>query len=355
MISSIERRAEKLRHSIQQQINLADDELDRLQNYFNNLKSEICQVNERIKTIRHSIKRRKDSKDNLFKCSEAQKRAIIAQLSAQHFQNIQKVDLQHSESIQSLQIEFEQQLDNIQLVHNNKIQQKISLIEKEIDKTRTILLNSKKNQVTEEDFEFDENNQEIKNVALSRIITLENAIKAQNKDRTKSLQRLKSQLFECITSLEDSDMNQKRKVEQVIGAINQCDMNYQEKLKKLTRNHSRVIGDLKRKLNDAEKKSIIYSKSIQRTNAQFDEKISSLSKEREYLSKDFDQINNNIKKSNKYDIIEITKKLNQLQQNLSTSEDNLYRERTINENLKREIFRIKSEQKISKRRRILNI
>ncbi|KAH0794140.1 hypothetical protein GPJ56_002018 [Histomonas meleagridis] len=353
----MERRINQFQTKVQQNINIANDQLRQCSEYYGLIQAEIKEIQDRIRKLDRHYQQAHNTKDGKEKRKSVIYKTKISQFNSRYQNAIQQLIEQQSKEIQEINDDFESTLLEIEAHNQNLIEEKCQPIERQIQITTHKIEQTKekiqkiqgKTITIEEDLITDFDSQ--------RISSLEESIQNSNNERLKRLIRAKNQLTDCVRSLENMESNHTAQIENLQQQLTDIETDYQNKLKNKTDQINQLSKIYHKKIADLENKNKILKKSLQLNEANFQTLMTSAANESAQVTKSI----TNIKRSQRESLSKCNEMqsakfdYDELKRKLEKSEKELIKEREENDRLKREIARIVHQRKIAKRRAELGL
>lgn len=350
----MERRMEQFQNRVQTNINLADDEIARLQSYLSTVQGEILDVKDKLNS--HNIKSAQVQQEVIGrkKRSQAQIDAKIARMKADHHSKIQEIQQLHSDEIKSMQHDFEDTMAQLDQITREKTQKRVGPIEDVMKQTEMTIKKMKDSFGSSERAAETEAINDIKSLQelqYSRQQRLEVAVQKRNQERLESLVQAKTRLSDCVNTLEEMERNHTISMENYKRQLEAMDNRYQEKIKRDSERQNRTTEGLSRKYAEYEKRYRALQRTIKKIKQHHQQQIEEAVREGETLKLTAAAYETQTTQSTK-EISKIqsnNKLLIDLKRKLETRENELAQARTNNESMKREIARLKHEIRLRKR------
>ena len=350
----IARHNDQLQFKIQQSINLADDEINRLKNYLLILEAKKKEAQQRIGQLKSIILKKNASAK--YKKANINRSIAITKLQAEHNQILKQLYQKYQEEMNNLQLSF------IKITNDNQAKWKTNVLERSIPYDNQIsLLKSKhdklifmKTSTLDEEKKIMNDGGDVRKIQNQRIQYLEKCVSQKNIERYQNLRNAKNRLAETVSIIESHEKDYQTKIASYEKAIERLDAHYQGQLQRETNKGKQTIEFLARKVERAEKKANMYEKSIHQIEQHSKAQLSEAQKEalqQQSLQQKLSLTQSEDEKS-KNDAESLQKQLNNLQDNLKSLEIKLLSLRSQNETYKREIGRIKHEQQFAPRLKV---
>lgn len=359
MNALLERRMEQFQSKVQQNINLADDEITRLASYLQTLKGDIVDVKDQLSRVAIKTAQLQQEATGKEKRYQASIETVVAKLKKEHHSVMKELQERHSQEIAAVYQAYQEEIAEIEKVTNQKIKQRTGPVEELLAQTQNQYKRMVEAQSTVDktlELESMEDIRVIQELELERQRRLESAIEARNQERLESLLQAKSRLSDCVATLEEMDRNHASKMQSYMTRIETMDSRYQDQMKRETEKHNRVVEQLKRRQYDLDARSAALERTRSKIERNHKRQIEQAIQEGESLKLSIEaheaRSQQTAQESGK--VQAWAAKLEQLKKKLESSENNLMQARTENEAMKREIARLKHEARMARRRPVLD-
>lgn len=356
MSTTTNRRIERFQNKLQQRINLADDEIARLNDYYGSVLAEITKANDQLDRFLRLSEQKSQNMTGNSKKEIAEHNAAIASMNAQHAKDLIELQEKHSREILSLQRDFEDTLKEVDRWAQSCIEQKTFAIDQQLGKT-TIAIDQTKQSLAMSSNEVQNDSvvgtQQQLEYETDRIRRLEEKLKTRNQERLDTLLALKSRLAECTQVLEEVDQNHTNAMNNYVYKLESTDKRYEERVQKEAEKHEKELFAYQRQLENLKRKINSYQNQIERTSIRSREKIASVEQNSVQIMTSVHISSANAIttiSTETTDINNANKNLEQAELALAQKENELLQARTENESLKREIARLRHEALIKERR-----
>lgn len=380
MSSTFEKRIERLQNKIQVKINLANDEIDRLRSDYAILQGQIVEVVDQLNKLTNYMTQIKHIQLGVNRRKQVSIDTMISKLKKEYNLQLQQIESSHTQQINDLTKDYENSIKEIGKNSDIIIEKQIEPINKAIEDTKadlqkikyeykaitsgnqSYISNSSINSSMDAEFRSSHESE------VESIRKLEKQIQKQNQERLNSILQGKTKLQECVETIDEMEKNHNTEMENYKAKLDALDQMYQDKIRIRSEKHHKTIEKLTRKLSEYNDKINSIQNTIQKVQnhhksqidkalAEGDSLSSQISEKARQYSASFSGININISKSktdinysNDYsDTNDESNRLIKLKERLEKSENELYKARTENESLKREVARLKHEEKMAPR------
>lgn len=355
MSALLERRMEQFQYKVQQNINLADDEISRLAGYLSVVRGDITDAQDQLNRISLKTTQLEQQSAGREKRHKANLDTFIASMNTRHHRLMQELQERHAQELSSIHQSFRENIAQIEQLMHEKIQQKTGPVEDLLKKTQTQYQKLVDTQgISAKSLEADalEDIRGLQELEFQRQKRLEATLAARNQERLDSLLQGKARLSDCVNTLEEMERNHASSMETYKTKLETMDQCYHERVKRETERHSRVVESLKRKQSEIEKRADALQKTVQRIQKCHKRQVEDAVREGEMLRTTIESTEAKSQQGERETakVQEWTNKLQQLKKKLENSENTLMQARTDNETMKREIARLKHEAVMATRR-----
>lgn len=379
MSSFLEKRVERLQNKIQVKINLANDEIDRLKSDYAIIQGQICEVIDQINRLTNYMTQRKHIQIGVNRRKQVSIDTLISKMKKEYNLQLQELESSHSQQINNLNREYETSMKEIEKHSDIIIEEKVGPINKAIEDTKADLqrikyeyqaissTNKSSFSNSSMNLDMDDEFRSSHESEIENIRKLEKKIQVQNQERLNSILQGKSKLQECVEKIDEMEKNHSTEMESYQAKLDALDKTYQEKIRIKSEKHHKTIEKLTQKLKEYNDKITTIQNTIQKVQnhhklqidkalAEGDTLSSQITEKAKQYSASFSGLNINVSKYrndvSSYDYSEVSDekgRLDMLKEKLEKIENELHKERTENESLKREIARLKHEAKMAPR------
>jgi chromosome segregation ATPase len=353
MNSILERRIEQFQSRIQQNINLADDELERLSNYLTLLRGEVVEANDQLTSVQRQITQATQQSRGRKKRIEASFGTVIAQLKTQHEAYVRELQEKNTAEIECIEKAYQAKLRDFENLAQRRIRAKVAPIADALDQTQRKRL-SESVTLREKELEMAsiEDLQSLQEIDINRQRRLESTIQARSQERLASLLQAKSKLSECVATLEEMERNHNTFCASSQSRLDNLDVRHRERVAREKERREREISSLTRKAEELHKKEKALNNTVQKIEGRLRMQIENAVKDGELLRREMSAKRDApVDKGHEERLANWRQTLKGLRKKLELRESELLRARTDNESMKREIGRLKHEIRVAKWRR----
>ena len=368
-----DRHVESFQYKIQQRVNLANDEISRLLSDLSLLKGQIVEVTDQIHRIDRQLMQSSQEYIGRNRRQQASLDTYISSLRKNHCLKLQEIQERHSQDLLSLQKEYQHSLDCIQKKSKSQIEKKNSKYDELIQNEKNILKQMELELTQIRNYtnyaksapprEVISNHDE----QIKRQKQLQRTILKRNQERLDAMNEGKARLADCIATLDDMESNHASEIENYKIKLEALDQRYQAKIVREKENHRREVDAIKKRIEANNYRSNNLQKTIDKVQKHHKMQIKTALEEGEVFQQMSTGTNRSSKSNATNGIYEFQGKyasytsdgksvddlmnhLNHLKKILEEKENELMKERTDNESLKRELGRLKHEERMEKRR-----
>ena len=359
--SALDIRAEQIEQRILQETTIFDDEISSLNEYLGSLRNEMDDIKDQIKFVETQQEFSENDKERKSFNINLRKQIKHSNAKITHLNKLQRLNILHAEQIKNMTLDFENLLDQIAEWSDQKTEQRIYPICKEIKKIERMInaLESSppgiKTHVDEEDNEI--TLEALQAIEEKRIKDLEMLILQKKKQRVNELMLVKDQLASCLSTLENINQRHSREMNSAKNRLVSKTENNENKLNDLKEKYHNDLESLRQAVLKKESKAASLEEKFDRHNSDFNQKMYEIKTESDQtlfginsivsnniISKSFVE-NTNLKQ--KY-IVEIQ----HLNDEIIKKKRLLEKEQEINLVLKRELNKRKIDKKLELRKEL---
>lgn len=355
MTSTYTRRVERFQNRFQQRVNLADDELARLNTYYNSLRAEVVDAQDKLNRIKIQTEQVYEVVSGNVAKANAEHKARIALIKANHSKKVAESQKLHDDEMIKYHSDYEKTLKEVEEWSKTMVDNHTKDIDDQIEHVMN-LMDKIRNAIPQSDEETGDQINDAKRLLefdLNQTSRLEEDLKRKTEERLEILSQLKEKLFESVSTLEELDSHHANVMRNISGKISTIDERYQEKIKQETEKQNHIKNELETKLNDLNFKIAAVQRLINATEDNAKSKLEQVSQEADSLKSDVMIFSTSQPPNNSMEQTELmnsTREYDDVEKLLSVKENELIQTRTQNESLKREIARLKHEELIRQKR-----
>jgi hypothetical protein len=360
---TLERRVERFQARAQQEINLADDKIDRYREYLSVRQAEIVEVEDQLRRFANERNQILSQQAGIQKHLSVAKQARISQLRSEHENAISALVKQQEEDITALTRNFQSMLDLRNANAQTNSNKKQNGIRRSIEEAKSTIGKLQRH-ITEINTVFDtdleEDAAEKHRLEAERIRYLEEAVKEHESYRLECLLQGQDKLAECVRTLEGMGEAHGIRLDKLQTRLEDMDDNHERKLQEVSSKSSGEIRTLKRRIKEEELKTQRLQKAVKKAEERHRLEIEGMELENNRLRGAYSELLGTLKqipapqvekKVNESEAIEAVR----LRKELGARELVLAREREMNTSLKREIAQCVHDKKVAQRRAALNL
>jgi len=334
---SLERRIAQFKNKLEQKVNLCDEEIERLVNDTNVLKTEMIRIKDEINIL--SIK---ENQEKSLKNGKKNVRSIPyekqkLQTTIKYNKELIDIKMHHEQEINAIHDEFELQLfsidkkteENVGFInksYENKSKEYQSILSKS-GTSYSILGNSEK------EYEFDDDSQQ------NLMKKLQISISKKQRERYDELANEKNRLNACISVLEEKDRDHIMNMERLNHILESMDQKYTDKLNRMRDQAHKEFSNLNRRMIDYQRKVDILMKKVQQSDDNHNNRMNGILMEKESLILQSSEKKTKTNESDSYN--NSLRNLSNLKRSLDEKDQKLIELRKRNDFLVRELARIK--------------
>lgn len=347
----MDRRAQKFQFQVQQRLNLADDELARLDTYKQSLEGDISALSDQLRRFKSHANYRMSQSQGKQKLGVSQHNVVLSHMKSEHAVRLTDIEHAHNDEVAKYQDDFQRTLEEVEQWGDDAIRRETSEIESRIERTTQAIEKTKsiESVVQDESERYErESGQKTMKFDVGRIKRLEAALKQKTQDRLAVLNGLKDRLAESIGTLEDLERDHASKMNSLTGNLEAADRAYEKKTTAMREKHEKEMRTTKNRLNGIVARRKILEKSMAQASRQAQLEMENVQVNTSELRTQADLVREATKASvsdtTSMDIATTSKSLKDAKTELADRENRLLQMRVDNENMKREVARLKHEK-----------
>jgi chromosome segregation ATPase len=349
-----DRQMEQFQNRVQQNINLADDEIARLTNYLSMLHADIADVQDQLTRANMKNTQLSQEQSGREKRSYANAETVIARLRAEHHIFMRSVQERQTQEINGLHHSFEEAITGIERMSMQKITAKVGPVEGMITQAKG---DHKRIQdsigAAAKSLESDAliDLRELQTVENRQQRRLEATIQNRTQDRLDSLIQAKGRLSDCVATLEEMERNHASRMATFKTRLETMDARYRQKIQRDTERHNRMTEGINRKISEFDNRGNALQKTAAKIERHHKGQIETAVRQGEYVKADVLAAEARSQASSKeaVKVQQWTVRLQELKQKLESRENELAQARNDNDGMKRELARLQHEARIAKR------
>lgn len=363
MNDSFEQRTNDFQYKIQQKLNLANDEIDRLKLHYAFIQGEITEISDKLNKMNVLMPQTKLIHDGIKKRSNISTNTLILKIKKEYDLKIQQIQKKHSEEIDKLNHDFSKTLNEIEHHAELLTKEEVTPIFEEMDKTQQSYndiiyssINYSNNYSSRSSFyDLDLNllsNDEIlehHQKENQRIAKLQRMIKRKNDERLQCILNGKSKLQQCVDTLDQMEEEHTNRMNYFAMKISNLDNLFEKRINNQNEKHKNTLDKLNEKQKKYEGHISMIRGTIQKVQEHHKKQINDTLKEGSVYQSQIANQNSSTTEEIKLKHNEQSTKLDQLHSKLQALENDLVAARTENDSLKREFNRLKHEEKMQSR------
>ncbi|EAY18392.1 hypothetical protein TVAG_045940 [Trichomonas vaginalis G3] len=347
MSLALERRCQIFQKKLEQNLMIADTQIQQLMDYYTSLEAQNTELSDQITRLDNQFQQEVSIKQGSELRRRAQLKSKLASLKDQYRQEIS--DLKHAQALQlqEIQKDFENSLQKLQ----NDDKKQTDKIEKVYNQTITELETTLEK--TQQDITIADNEKvdyQTKDIYEAQIQDLQNVLAQKNQERVNNLLSSKQKLLDCVTSLEENEKEHKLKMDQMREKLLQEEAAYKQKIQSIKDSYSSTLGPIKKQITNQENQYRKVKKEIHDFKSEASIQLNNMNTVFERTRQDLTHYS---KISQQSTVIEkpsanIDTRSEELRRIVRQKEETLNKEQEINNKLKREICRLRFERRTAK-------
>lgn len=352
----------KFQIKIQTEINLADDELNRLELYYKQLQSEIQKIQNVIQNYQRENIHKENHSKKISQIKTLNSKIYISKIRSQHASKIKTIQELQNREVEQMQKDFESSLLEIQNWEKNLIIQKTSSLDKEISQIQELL--SQQTQSNNENDSFYDSSDDTINFDKRKMDILEERTQNITHSHKIYLRSLHNKLKEFQNTAVRENNKHLRIIQNKQKLIDNLNSSYNTKVHDMNARHQVEINEYNAQLTQIENQIKSFQEAQEKRISKIDTLIQNTVSQNTLMSSEirssFSHYSSSIHNStddtqmifqnNEMEEIENARsKLEEAQICLQEKENTLMELRTTQESLIREIKRVQHENELSKR------
>ena len=359
MSNVLDRRIEHFQHKVQQNITLADDEIQRLAQDLQALQGEISEVKDQLGRVNVQLNQSEQAAKGKYQRELAKSRLKVSQVKIQNENRIKEIIEKHRVDMEALQNDYQNSLAQLSVWATKREQQRtaqldiaMKQIEDQTNDMKNTISTVERTAVDAAGAEVEE----LQKIEYSRMSRLERSVKAKNEERLAALLSAKARLSDCVATLEEMERNHSLTMSSYQGKLNALDSNYQQRVKRMQELSAREIENLKRKLQETKRRDESMRDQIDQIQHNQKRQMFSAVREGEELRIQMQSVGAEAAQANEDEEKAAQQMMyDKLKKKLADRENQLIKARTENESMKRELSRLQHEARKKNMRRTTRI
>jgi chromosome segregation ATPase len=354
MNALLDRQMEQFQHRVQQKINLADDEIQRLSTHLSLIKTDILDTSDQLNRTRLKATQLSDQASGRGKCLRAHMEAIVAKMRADHHIQMQELHEKQNQEIHALHNSFGETVAGLENLSVQAITKKAGPIDDVLTQTQTEY--SKLQATTGAagptiDADSLRDIESLQELDFSRQDRLETLIQSRNEDRLQSLLQAKTRLSDCVNTLEEMELNHTHRMATFKTDLEVMDNAHAQKVKREKERQHRVAEALARRQAAFEKRGKSIERTIRKIERHHKIQVDGAVREAATIQGDVvaAEAKNQVMADQSAKVQNWTAKREEFKKQLESKENELAQARNDNETMKREIARLQHEVRVSQR------
>jgi hypothetical protein len=358
MTATKDRRIQRFQFKVQQRLNLADEDLTWLAAYHHSLTAEIAGATDQLRIITNQTGQSQAQSGGKEKKQQSERDAIMAQLRVDHVQRISEIEQSNADEIAQCQQDFQNVLEQLNTWSQQRVAKASADVESDLARTTSAIdrerADIRRLEEPNESVEVECARQSLEFEA-SRIQSLEDKIQQLSQERLNRLNLLKDRLSESLNILEELEKSHTKKMDSFRNHLEVKDRQYQAKVSKMTDDHRKAVQAQNWQLESIRGRLRTQEKALEHAEGRSPIDRNRAEQEAIQLKKDLEMALAEAKPDDSEvqasaDLAKSMTALEATEKVLAEKENRLLQLRTENENLKREIGRLKHESLLLARR-----
>ena len=350
MSNVLDRRIEHFQHKVQQNITLADDEIQRLSQDLQTLQGEIVEVKDQISKVNTQLNQAEQASKGKIQRKIAKGQLKVANVKIKNENIIKEIVEKHRIDMNALQNDYQNSLAQLEVWAAKRETQRTAALDaalkqitEQTNQTRSTMTTIERTAVDDAGAEMED----LQTIENNRLTRLERLVKAKNNERLNSLLAAKARLSDCVTTLEEMERNHSLTMSSYQGKLSSLDANYEQVVKRMQETCSREVETLKRKLLEIQRKDESMRDMIDKIQHNQKRQMFSAVREGEDLRLQMQTVCSEpvYIASEDEEHRQQSIMYEKLKKKLADRENQLIKARTENESMKREICRLQHENK----------
>jgi chromosome segregation ATPase len=344
----LDRQAQAIQFRVQQHLSLRDEEVERLSNVLNGVKTKILEARQQIREIDREIIEARE-----YQGGDARRKAVglgtsLAKVRARHHKEMQELQNMQTGEIEIEQAQFEAEMERLTDTTHAKLAEQMEALDVEIGKHRKQVeayqASATKIEQHEEAVVVDME-EHVETVNSAVIEELQEIVQQRNAERYQNLQQSKEKLSQCIETLDQMMRVHALAVNDRRTAIKEIEQKYESELVNLEERHRATKERLTANLRDVQQRTSTLLKAAHHLERSNQKQLSETMKELELMkNRTMARTDQPLVKPQDHAKVEAQKKnLEKLTRRRIGKEENLNQVRGTNQDLKREIWRIRHD------------
>jgi chromosome segregation ATPase len=356
MSALFDRQIEQFQHRVQQKINLADDEIQRLSNHLSTIKAHILDAKDQVNRTKTRVLQARQEVNGREQSYQIHTEAAIARLRTEHHALMLELQQKQSQELDSIHHTFDETLASLEQSTLAKISKRTGPIDELLAATQSQFKHLKDGTgktANELEREAQQDIESLQQLEFTRQERLEAMIQNRNQERLQSLLQAKGKLSDCVTTLEEMERNHSSRMGTFRTRLEAMERSFNEKVKRATETQERTVAGLNRRQEEYEKRAKSIAKTIDRIEKHHRVQIDAAVHEAETLQADVlkSEAQTQAMTEQTTKIQSWREKSEELKKQLEAKVNELGQTRGNNETMKREIARLQHEARLTGGRR----
>lgn len=254
----LDRQADTIQFRVQQHLSLYDDEIERLSSVLNGVKTRILESRQQIRELDAQMIEAREYQGGALKRKQVGISTSLAKVKSRHHYELQQLQTVQTAEIEMEQAEFEAGMERLTESANANLAESTSDFDMEIAKLRRELAgyldSSAKIEQHEEAVESDME-AHVVTVNYAVIDELHQIVEQRNAERYQNLQQSKEKLTLCIDTLDQMSRAHALAVEERRNAMRAIEQKYESDLQSVEERHRAIIARLHPRLADVNERT----------------------------------------------------------------------------------------------------
>lgn len=296
MRRGVDRYAERLQHRIQMELNLKDDEIQRLDELLGSYKQQIVKMRDDVQKLDTAIQIKSTEISGRTKSSETNLKSAIAQKESFHNQYLAELEERYKEETNAIQRDFEDRLSRFHKFSEDQINEQADEFR---DQMESLLqgLQSTRQMITELNAEVEPNESgviESEQIHGNLIAHLQKIVTDKHEERKLALFTAREQLIEVIGTLDEMDHRHMISVKSIKDGMQAQSDAYETAISDLERDRKSSIAVQRRVLAAAQMREKELQEKLRDLKTRQTKELMSTADQLQYLKEQAPQTRENI-------------------------------------------------------------
>ena len=353
----MDRRIERFQNKVQVNINLADDEIERLSHDLMILQGEVDSTKDELNRVSIQLQQREHATTGKINREQAKYSSKVSKTIIQNQNEINQINEQHKQKVAEIQKDYQKSLNKLRDICDKKEIQRTSQLDAELQQIEQ-QKRSLENTISNASSSIHEDDEavisKVRSIEYSQVSRLQQSIISKNNERYQLLLSAKQRLTQVVQRLDDMEQDHRMTMNSLNLQLQNQDNKYKTRIKLLKDNSQREIAKLKNRYETLKKREENLQDSIDQVESNQKRQMLAAVQEGEELKRtltlsyqmsspepSFNQENDTKEK--------LINDYHSLKKTLEEKENELVKKRTENESLKRELARLQFQAGLKKR------